>query len=317
MFPKKRVDWIDALKGFAIIWLIIYHFHVFGWLKSPVGVFFFLSGLFFSEGNSFYLFLKKKINALLVPFVFFFFLGIIILFCGSLVLGEKFVFPPIWKLFTLLPISGELRNPIGVGAIWFLIALFDIYLLFYAIIRVSKNKWWVLGISFLCLLLSSFFLQKYHAGSVFFIFNALFFLPFFSVANLCKDFVLRGKFQWWLILLLVFGYITSFINLSSISGTIGGGYFVKDEGFVFWFMSCVFIGLCLSLSYEPFLRENVCLPSVLVVRGEKFIDNTRNSYASSNCCRHRLENDIARRLAILYLLIHFRIDRMQYRGVVV
>lgn len=219
---RTRIEWIDALKGFAIIWLIVYHFHVLGWLKSPVGVFFFLSGLFFSTGSSFGSFIKKKAKALLVPFCFFFFLGILTLFAGSIALGEDFSFPPIWKLFTLLPITSDLSNPIGVGAIWFLLALFDIYVVYYAIVKVSNNKWWILGVTSFSLFLSAVLLQKYHVGSLFFLFNALFFLPYFTMANLMKDFVLNGKYTWQLLIFLVIGYATSFVDLTMMNNSMGG-----------------------------------------------------------------------------------------------
>lgn len=236
---RKRIEWIDALKGFAIIWLIVYHFHVWEWLKSPVGVFFFLSGLFFSTGNSFGSFIKKKAKALLVPFCFFFILGIVTLFAGSIIMREDYSFPPIWKLFTLLPITSELSNPIGVGAIWFLLALFDIYVIYYAIVRISKNKWWVIGVSCLFLILSAVLLQKYQAGSLFFLFNAMFFLPYFSVANLLKDFVLEGKFSWPFLLVLIIGYATSFIDLTTFSNSMGGGILLKVRDII--------SGLCLVL----------------------------------------------------------------------
>lgn len=240
---RNRIEWIDALKGFAIIWLIVYHFHAFGWLKSPVGVFFFLSGLFFSTGSTFESFMKKKAKALLVPFCFFFVLGIVTLFVGSLTIKEAYSFPPIWKLFTLLPITGEISNPIGVGAIWFLLALFDIYVVYYTIVKISNNKWWVLGVTCLLLLLSAVLLQRYHVGSFFFLFNALFFLPYFAVANLLKEFVLKGKFTWPLLLILIIGYTTSFIDLTPYPTQLrepsGGGILLKVRDII--------SGLCLVL----------------------------------------------------------------------
>ena len=71
MSKVNRIEWVDLLKGIAILWLIVYHMHVFEWMRSPVPVFFFLSGLFFSEGMSFSSFVGKKARALLVPLAFF------------------------------------------------------------------------------------------------------------------------------------------------------------------------------------------------------------------------------------------------------
>ena len=67
----NRIVWVDLLKGISILWLIVYHMHVFDWMRSPVPVFFFLSGLFFSEGKSFSSFIGRKAKALLIPLLSF------------------------------------------------------------------------------------------------------------------------------------------------------------------------------------------------------------------------------------------------------
>ena len=59
MVSNCRIEWIDLLKGFSILWLIVYHFYYFDWLISPVPVFFFISGLFYSDKGAFKVFFSK------------------------------------------------------------------------------------------------------------------------------------------------------------------------------------------------------------------------------------------------------------------
>lgn len=145
---KKRIEWVDLLKGIAILWLVVFHFHALGWLRSPVPVFFFLSGLFFSEGKNFGSFVGKKTKALLVPMLFFFVLGVVALWLKSILQGESYSFPPLWLFATMIPSDAEVVNPLGVGAIWFLVSLFEIYIIYYLLRKVSKNVWWLLRPSF-------------------------------------------------------------------------------------------------------------------------------------------------------------------------
>lgn len=123
---KIRIEWVDLLKGFAILWLIVYHMHVFDWMRSPVPVFFFLSGLFFSEGKSFGVFVIKKAKSLLIPLLFFFVLGVTASALKCLLQGETYSFPSLWLFVTLIPHDAEIANPLGVGAIWFFVSLFEI-----------------------------------------------------------------------------------------------------------------------------------------------------------------------------------------------
>ena len=64
---KKRIEWIDFIKGIAILELVVYHFGVLPWLVSSVPIFFFLSGMFFSDKKPFWQFVKYKSKALLLP----------------------------------------------------------------------------------------------------------------------------------------------------------------------------------------------------------------------------------------------------------
>ena len=149
---QQRYGFIDSAKGIGIILVVFAHViaaHKVGMRIEEVitsfhmPLFFVLSGLFFSRKGSFKQFLLNKTNRLIVPFVFFFAFYCIIAFGyygykGTLQENASSV---------LLGFFNE-RIYIG-GAIWFLMALWFVYLLFYATTLVKKE----LGGAILCMLI--------------------------------------------------------------------------------------------------------------------------------------------------------------------
>lgn len=212
----SRIVWIDFLKGICILWLIVYHMHVFDWMWSPVPVFFFLSGLFFSEGKSFKVFVKKKAFALLVPLLFFFVLGVVATALKCKMQGESYSFPPLWRFATIIPKDADIVNPMGVGAIWFLVSLFEIYVIYYALRLVSTNKWWLLMTGILLSFASCITMQYYAFGSLFYLFYTFGYCIYFIVAHLSYDKVIYQKIPIWLLLLSVAAYCLKFIDVSNL-----------------------------------------------------------------------------------------------------
>lgn len=235
MAKESRIEWVDLLKGIAILWLVVYHMHVFDWMRSPVPVFFFLSGLFFSEGKSFGSFVSKKAKALLIPLLFFFILGVVASALKSLMQGESYMFPPLWLFATIIPADADVTNPLGVGAIWFLMSLFEIYIIYYGLRLVSKNNWWLLSSAVLLLLISCVTLVFYAHGSLFYIFYTFGFCIYFIVANLLRDRVLYGNIPVWLLMVAVIAYLVRFIEVPNglVTSELGGGIFdkIKRLGF--------------------------------------------------------------------------------------
>lgn len=230
---NNRIEWVDFLKGISILWLVLYHFYVIDWLRSPVPVFFFLSGLFFSDGKSFSEFFSSKAKALLVPFLFFFILGVLSSLIKCLFQGESFVFPPLWQFATLIPADAERTNPLGVGAIWFLASLFEIYIILYLLCQVSRNKWWLLFASVILWVFSAVMMQFYGNGSLFYLIYTSGFVIYFVVANLLRDRVLFGRIPGWVLLLSIGAYSVRFIdpsNLLESSLPVGRGILQKING---------------------------------------------------------------------------------------
>lgn len=83
MASKQRIDYIDLAKGFCILLVISYHIdlgellyndkHVSSFFFSfRMPLYYMLSGLFLSiKDNNYFDFVQKKINRLIIPFVFF------------------------------------------------------------------------------------------------------------------------------------------------------------------------------------------------------------------------------------------------------
>ncbi len=86
MAETKRIDWIDAAKGFAILLVMMGHtlFHlrvIEVWLYTfHMPLFFFLSGYVFKirDGESFLSFVRRKIFALVVPMLLFSIISILV-----------------------------------------------------------------------------------------------------------------------------------------------------------------------------------------------------------------------------------------------
>lgn len=234
MVKENRIEWVDLLKGIAILWLIVYHFYAIGWLRSPVPVFFFLSGLFFSEGKSFGAFICKKTKALIVPFLFFFALGVGGAVLKNFLSGEAYSFPQLWRFATLIPADAEKTNPLGVGAIWFLVSLFEIYIIYFAMRRVSTKGWWLLIVAILLFLLSAVTMRFYGNGALFYLFYTSGFVIYFVTANLLREKVLFKKISVWVPFLAICAYTVRFIDLPSLLDTsqIGGGVLLRIRGLV-------------------------------------------------------------------------------------
>ena len=142
--PKKRLDWVDALKGFAILTVIYIHnlfsetpdvYFIPGKLFSAfhLTLFFMAAGFFFSPFRlkSFPVFLKRKAKTLLFPYVLW---GVIIGYAVNILrsmLGTEFTMN--WRSELL----GALTGTRGALSSWFVLVLFEIYLIEYGLSRLA------------------------------------------------------------------------------------------------------------------------------------------------------------------------------------
>ena len=125
---SKRIEWIDLAKGFCILLVVQFHVSGYAGISFPgsmqihtfrMPLYFILSGLFFKQYEGFVGFLKRKINKLLIPFLFFFIVTSLIPYW---MLGHKFEWPIVNDVY---PAFNE--------PIWFLLCLFEMNVLFYVI----------------------------------------------------------------------------------------------------------------------------------------------------------------------------------------
>lgn len=189
---RNRIEWIDLAKGFCIA-LVVFT-HVTGWVgvdflfSDQAGAFrmplyFILSGLFFKQYEGFMGFLKRKTNKLLIPFLFFFFVTVVL---------PYWVMTPDLKHLYAYPLKYLYRERVVMlnEPIWFLLCLFEVNILFYLVqgfagVVSSKHKTPLVVAISLVLGIMGLLFGINHIDIPFYIDTAMSVLPFFA-------------FGWWL-----------------------------------------------------------------------------------------------------------------------
>ena len=143
---NKRIQYLDLAKGLCIILVVLYHIFI-HLHERPQAIktlpvflmplFFFLSGLFFKEYESFWGFFLRKVNKILIPFAFFYLFtsfalsNILNLFGFTVAATQSLGISGLWAFITEEQFA---NNPI-----WFLWALFLMNIYFYAILVLTKR----------------------------------------------------------------------------------------------------------------------------------------------------------------------------------
>lgn len=162
---KQRIEYIDLAKGFCILLVVLSHILAFYRTQLPydsllkcfrMPLYFFLSGVFFKQYENFLGFFKRKINKLLIPFVFFYItLGMVLPWVLWKCFGIKMlIFNPrldFWQSLIQVWTAEKFPN----AAIWFLMCLLEVNLVFYAIYKLARTLRWhasmvTVGLSLLC-----------------------------------------------------------------------------------------------------------------------------------------------------------------------
>ena len=129
---KKREEWLDILRGIAMIFVVIAHTgapELYAKVYVPVfmSAFFFASGYTFSERDCFADFLKHKCKTILVPYFIF---GTLNLILAVVIQGDAISD----RLYGLLLSRSGLYDDL-----WFITCLFSCELIFYWVVRFSKT----------------------------------------------------------------------------------------------------------------------------------------------------------------------------------
>jgi len=142
---NKRIEWIDALKGFAIFCVTLGHLNMWSpiekWIYSfHMFLFFFLSGFLFSARKPTKEILKTRVKRLLLPFMAW---NIISSLIGFFCIDKSFS-NFVEELFVL---NGNLTWN---APIWFLLVLFLAETIV-VLLKLYKHKWLIITTIIICL----------------------------------------------------------------------------------------------------------------------------------------------------------------------
>ncbi|KAA6348083.1 hypothetical protein EZS27_004432 [termite gut metagenome] len=290
---KRRIEFIDALKGLAIFFVVwahsvqylpdntdIGHTAVFTFIYSfHMPLFFMLSGMFFKSSLklSFRQFLYKKAIQLVLPCC---------IWCAVFILCNLFYAIFQRNVDYLLVIKTGLQWPF-----WFLKELFLTYFIVYVFFKLFKKEW-IVFVGSLCFVLiaPACGLQRV-------------FLPFFLIGILIKDnfqFVLKHINTFLLVSAIVFGICLCFWNTNyTILGTIFEPVFnFKTLNFNFSKIDIVLFrfvtGLAGSIFFYSLLQKFYCKKGFYTYL-EKAGTNTLGIYILHSILLER----------IFFYLIHF------------
>lgn len=153
MGKKERILWLDALKGIAIILVIIGHGPVideriynFIW-AFHMPLFFCMAGYTFHKSDNDIEFIRKKAERLLKPYVFTVIMltilgGLVFVRANGMDIVGTFKTMGRWIYGGLYGSCWSYEKPFviyDIGAIWFLCALFCAELLFQEVLKLDKN----------------------------------------------------------------------------------------------------------------------------------------------------------------------------------
>lgn len=207
----KRIDFVDLAKGLCILLVVLFHLqvsfdyyfpynHIMRCFRMPL--YFILSGLFFKDYGGFKFFLAKKTNKLAIPYAFFYIINILLLPIIRFNLFPSHFEQPQINADYFLCFYTEKSNLLP-NAIWFLLCLFILNLIFYSLFTTSKQiesllikktntKPNIFIISLILLSISigvlGYFLGIKHINLPLFIDTALTVVPFFCFGYLLRKY---------------------------------------------------------------------------------------------------------------------------------
>lgn len=156
---SARIQFIDLAKGLCILAVLWYHVRFdmqadtleYTMRNVRMPLYFFLSGLFFKTYSGFSEFALRKVNKLLVPFVFFFLISYLAgVICHFLGFYEKGIIQDPFEWTIIFEMFWKERYTYN-APIWFFVSLFEVSVYSYFLIEKLKNNYTYLIIAaFLC-----------------------------------------------------------------------------------------------------------------------------------------------------------------------
>lgn len=183
MIQQHRIDFIDLAKGICILMVVMAHSGFFimipGWTIVRMPLYFILSGLFFKSYGGGLQFTLKKVNKILIPFLFFYLFSYVCFYLIKVIRPELLITDArgILDLFD----NRQFFN----GPLWFLLALFWCNVFFcYIVSYVRKDAYRIIFV--LVLGFIGWFLGNTNTFIPLFIDVALTSLPFFTFGYYLK-----------------------------------------------------------------------------------------------------------------------------------
>lgn len=133
MTQKQRIDFIDLAKGVCMILIVVGHCGINTYGGDTIPLYFIMSGMFFKTYDNSKTFFIKKINGILIPFLFFYLIAYIPFYI------IKFYNPNL-----LITASNGLLDIFNNrqffnGPIWFVITLFGCNILLYIVFKLINK----------------------------------------------------------------------------------------------------------------------------------------------------------------------------------
>ena len=177
---NKRVDYVDIIKGIVIFGVVWVHTACPNWLTALLvnSIFFFLSGIFFKR-KPFNVFIREKVQSIIVPFLFFYLLSFLYRIIEHFWDNRTLVSFEWGCIFDVFKFVSHLDYLFVNVPLWFLLCLFSIQILYYFISFLDKRL--IAVVVLLCFVFRDF------TSSIpsFFMFNgACYYLCFFALGNL-------------------------------------------------------------------------------------------------------------------------------------
>ena len=178
---RVRLHFIDVAKGIGIILIIGLHtsFHYEWMINFEMPLFFILSGIFFKpypDGN-FKIALVKMVNTLIVPYLFF--------------EAPKFIYDTAFFIkHRDIGLINSIINSSVPTTTWFLLSLFEAWLLCQLFTRLTDDKLKLSFAGILCAVLG-YAMWKFNIPNFLFIGASLTLLPYLVFGYICRESIIR------------------------------------------------------------------------------------------------------------------------------
>lgn len=189
-----RLHYIDFMKGLCILFIVINHAdqRIFGLLGEHtnyvlesfrIPMYYFISGVFFKTYDGFGDFVRRKVNNILVPLLFFYLLSCLIICFSQWFAPLQRTFGSFeWSMF-IDPLTQRLWR--ANVPLWFLLSLLEVNIICYLLHQHVSNLWlrWFIVIP---LSLFGYYLSANHFNAYFLFDTALLGIPYFMLGSQVK-----------------------------------------------------------------------------------------------------------------------------------